>query len=87
MNDAASILVIILSVTLTIFLLFAVALIISLIGVAKQINILAKDLEKTTKTIQATANDIKQTTSNVAKVSSPVFMGKFIMNLINKFKK
>lgn len=79
MNDAASILVIILSVTLVCFLIAAIILMISLIKVSKQLKNIADDVEVTT-------SKMRQFTENIAKITSPVIIGKALMNLFN-FKK
>ncbi|MDO4870684.1 MAG: hypothetical protein Q3996_01150 [Candidatus Saccharibacteria bacterium] len=81
MNDAAGILVIMLSIVLICFLIAAIILIISLIKVSRQLRDIADDVSVTT-------SKMRQLTENVAKITSPVIIGKALMNLfkINKKK-
>lgn len=79
MNDAVMILIIILSVVLICFLILAIVLAIELIRVTRQLKNIADDVEVTT-------SKLREFTVNVAKISSPVFIGKALMNLFN-FKK
>ncbi len=79
MNDAATILIIILSVVLTIFLVIAIVLVAYLIKLIKRIKTVADQVE-------TTSVGIGETMANFAKLSSPVFVGKFIIDIIKKVK-
>lgn len=80
MNDAASILVIILSIVLVCFLVVAIVLMIALIKVSRQLKNIADDVEVTT-------SKMRQLTENVAKITSPVVIGRALMNLFKSKKK
>lgn len=80
MNDAASILVIILSVVLICFLIAAIVLIVALIRVSRQLHDIAED-------VNATTGKVRQLAENVVKISSPIVIGKALMNLFKINKK
>lgn len=80
MNDAASILVIILSIVLVCFLVVAIVLMIALIKVSRQLKNIADDVEVTT-------SKMRQLTENVAKITSPVVIGRALMSLFKSKKK
>lgn len=80
MNDSATVLIILLSVILVCFFVAVIILVIELIKVTKQLRSIAEDVEVTT-------SKMRQLTENVAKVSSPVFIGKALMNLFKVKKK
>ena len=69
MNDSATVLIILLSVVLVCFFVAVIILVVELIKVTKQLRSIAEDVEVTT-------SKMRQLTENVAKVSSPVFIGK-----------
>lgn len=78
--DAMQILVIILSVFLAIFLLLAIILTVMLIKVTAQIR-------KVAATAQNAADNIGHFAANASKFSSPLVLGKFIFDLVKKFRK
>ena len=80
MNDPATVLIILLSVILVCFFVAVIILVVELIKVTKQLHSIAEDVEVTT-------SKMRQLTENVAKVSSPVFIGKALMNLFKVKKK
>lgn len=80
MNDPATVLIILLSVALVCFFVAVIILVVELIKVTKQLRSIAEDVEVTT-------SKMRQLTENVAKVSSPVFIGKALMNLFKVKKK
>lgn len=80
MNDSATVLIILLSVVLVCFFVAVIILVIELIKVTKQLRSIAEDVEVTT-------SKMRQLTENVAKVSSPVFIGKALVNLFKVKKK
>jgi predicted PurR-regulated permease PerM len=80
MNDAASILVIMLSVVLIFFLIAAIVLMVALIKVSRQLRNIADDVNVTT-------SKMRQLTENVAKFSSPVIIGKALVSLFKNNKK
>lgn len=80
MNDAATVLIIVLSVVLICFFVAAIVLIVELIKVTKQLRSIADDVEVTT-------SKMRQFTENAAKFSSPIFIGKALMNLFKAKKK
>lgn len=80
MNDSATVLIILLSVVLVCFFVAVIILVVELIKVTKQLRSIAEDVEVTT-------SKMRQLTENVAKVSSPVFIGKALMNLFKVKKK
>ncbi len=80
MNDPATVLIILLSVILVCFFVAVIILVVELIKVTKQLRSIAEDVEVTT-------SKMRQLTENVAKVSSPVFIGKALMNLFKVKKK
>lgn len=80
MNDAASILVIILSVVLVLFLVTAIVLMVALIKLSRQIRLVAEDVEVTT-------SKMRQLTENIAKITSPIIIGKALIGLFKNNKK
>ncbi len=80
MNLAAEILVIILSVTLTIFLIFSIILIGYLIKLTRQIR-------RVTNAAEKTVDHIESAVSQAAKMSLPMYFSEFVSKLVNKFKK
>ncbi len=80
MNDSATVLIILLSVVLVCFFVAVIILVVELIKVTKQLRSIAEDVEVTT-------SKMRQLTENIAKVSSPVFIGKALMNLFKVKKK
>lgn len=80
MNDPATVLIILLSVILVCFFVAVIILVVELIKVTKQLRSIAEDVEVTT-------SKMRQLAENVAKVSSPVFIGKALMNLFKVKKK
>ena len=80
MNDAATVLIIVLSVVLICFFVTAIILSIELIKVTKQLRSIADDVEVTT-------SKMRQFTANVAKISSPILIGKALVNLFKGKKK
>jgi len=77
MNLAAEILVIILSVTLTVFLVFAIILTVYLINLTRQIR-------KVTDSAERTVGNIESAVSQAVKASLP---GLFIGMIVKFFKK
>lgn len=80
MNLAAEILVIILSVSLTIFLLFGVILTIYLINLTRQIR-------KITTSAEQAVDDVGGVISKIAKIVSPMLAAEMIAKFLKKFKK
>lgn len=80
MTDAASILVIIISIVLGIFLILTSVLVVMLIRVTKQIKNVAN-------TAQSAADHISNVAVNVSKVTTPAFLGKTILSQLKKFRK
>lgn len=80
MNDAASILIIILGVFLALFLVLAIVLIVLLIKVTKRINSITGSVENTTKQFESVA-------TNVGKVTSPALVAKFVVSQLKKASK
>lgn len=76
----AQILVIILSVFLALFLLLSVILVVLLIRVTRQIK-------RVTSSAERTALNIENVVANTAKFTSPVLLGKFVVEQLKKFKK
>lgn len=80
MTEAASTLVIILSVVLAIFLILSIILVIMLIIFARRVNAVASSL-------QTTAENVETVVSGVSKVTSPVLIAKLIMKQFNQESK
>lgn len=80
MTDAASILVIIISIVLGIFLILTSVLIVMLIKVTRQIKSVADKAE-------SAAEQFTNVAVNVSKVTTPAFLGKTILSQLKKFKK
>jgi hypothetical protein len=78
MDNAAEILVIILSVFLALFLLLGIILTVILIKVSRQIKAV-------TASAQRTAEAIESTVSDVAKVTSPFFIARLMTRYVKKF--
>ncbi len=79
MNDAATILVIILAIVLSIFLIIAIALTVYLIKLVRKIQTVADRVGETSV-------NVSEAVANVAKFSSPVFVGKFVMDIVKRVK-
>lgn len=80
MNLAAEILVIILSVTLTIFLIVGIIMMVYLVKLTRQIR-------KVTMSAERTVDGIESVVSRIVKMSSPIFAAEMIAKLFRKFKK
>lgn len=78
--DWAFVLVIILSVFLALFLILGIILIILLIRVTMQIR-------KVTESAQNTASTIEKMVAGVSKVTSPILVGKALLNHAKKIRK
>lgn len=78
-NEAASWLVIILSVTLTIFLIVAIILAVWLIRLTKAVN------QVTLKT-QEIVDNVESASETLKKAAGPLAAGKFIMNIADLIK-
>ncbi len=72
MNDAASILVIILGVFLALFLFLAIILVILLIRVSRKINAI-------TDSVQSTTEKVETVVAGLSKVTSPILIAKLIL--------
>ena len=77
MNDAASILVIILGVFFALFLVLTIILVVMLIRITKKINSITDSVENTTKQFESVA-------TNVSKVTSPTIVAKFVVSQLKK---
>lgn len=80
MEDAAAILVIILSVTLTIFLIVAIVLGVWLVRLAKSLNSVAEKAQEIVDNVETASEVLK-------KAAGPLAAGKFIMNIADLIKK
>ena len=80
MSSAAEILVIILSITLSIFLIVAIVLGIYLIR-------LSAEIRRITKSAQNTVDTIGEAVEGVVKITSPVFIARALGQLFTKFNK
>ena len=80
MNLAAEILVIILSVTLTVFLIFAIILTVYLINLTRQIR-------KVTDSAERTVGNIESAVSQAVRASLPVLFTEMMAKFFKKFKK
>jgi hypothetical protein len=80
MSSAAEVLVIILSIALSVFLVFATILAFYLIKLSAQIR-------KVTKSAEQTVDNIESVVSQATKVVTPMFFSEMINRLIKKFKK
>jgi uncharacterized protein YoxC len=80
MNFAAEILVIILSITLTIFLVFAIVLIGYLIAITKQIRRVSDSVERTTSKLELAV-------AQAVKMSLPMMMSDLFSKIVSLFKK
>lgn len=80
MNFAAELLVIILSITLTIFLVFAIILISYLISLTKQIR-------RVTDSAERTADKIETAVVKAARMSLPIMLSDLFSKFVNNFKK
>lgn len=78
--DAMQVLVVILSSFLALFLLLAIALVILLIKVTRQIK-------SVTTTAQSAAEHINSIASGVSKVASPALIAKLVLEQVNKVLK
>jgi len=79
MNEAAQILVIILSSTLAIFLVLSIILVVKLIGLTNQIN-------RTARSIQHTSETIEEMVASFANLASPLAIFKAVKNIFMKIK-
>ncbi len=79
MNDAASVLVIMLAIVLIIFLIIAMVLIVYLIKITKKINAISDDA----KQISSNLNSV---TNTAAMALSPVFIKKMVKTWLDKAK-
>lgn len=77
MNDAAFILVIILSSFLALFLLLSIILVGLMISIAKKVNAITSSVEHTTKQFENVA-------STVSKVASPAIIAKYVLKTLSK---
>lgn len=80
MDIAAEILVIILSVTLTVFLTVGIILTIYLIKLTRQIR-------KVTASAERTVDGIEMVVTSAVKMSIPVLITNLVAKFINKYKK
>lgn len=80
MNDAASILVIILGVFLALFLILATILIVLLISISRKIKTITSTVEHTTQQFDSVA-------TTVGKVSSPALIAKLVLSQLKKASK
>lgn len=78
-NEAASWLVIILSVTLTIFLIIAIILFVWAIRLAKNLNNVALKTQEIVDNVETASEVLK-------KAAGPLAAGKFIMNIADLIK-
>lgn len=80
MSSAAEVLVVILSIVLSVFLIFAIILATYLIKLTAQIR-------KVTKSAERTVDNIESVVSQAGRVITPVFFSEIIHRFIKKFKK
>jgi len=80
MENAETILVIILSVTLTIFLIVGIVLIVTLVRLVKSLNAVAVKAQEIVDNVE-TASDV------LKKAAGPLAIGKFMMNMADLIKK
>ena len=79
MSSAAEILVVFLSVALAVLIVLSIALVVLLIKVTNRIN-------EATKNIRNSTSAIDEITQNIAKITSPVIIGKAILSIFDRFK-
>lgn len=80
MSSAAEVLVVILSIVLSVFLVFATILAVYLIKLSAQIR-------KITKSAERTVDDIESVVSQAGRVITPMFFSAMINRFVKKFKK
>jgi len=80
MENASTVLVIIVSSVLTVFLVVAIILGIYLVKLTAEIRRIARTAQKTVNTIESAA-------SGVGKLVSPMFMADFIARTVKKYTK
>jgi len=80
MNEAAQVLVIILSAVLAVFLVLSIILIVKLIRLTNQIS-------KIADSVQGATDGIEKLIRNLAQISSPFVIVKSIKGLFNKFSR
>lgn len=80
MNFATELLLIVLSVTLTIFLIFAIVLIAYLIKISKQIRRVTDSVERTTDKVEVAV-------AQAIKLSLPIVMTEFFTKIVKQFNK
>lgn len=78
--DWAQALVIILSVFLTIFLVLGIVLLIALIKISRQIKTITGSVERT-------VTGFEQTATNISRVTSPLYIGRFVTKKFNALRK
>lgn len=78
--DWAQVLVIILSVFLAIFLVLGIVLLIALIKISRQIKTITASVERTVSGFEHTA-------TNISRLTSPMYIGKFVTKKLNIFRK
>ena len=79
MSSAAEILVVFLSVALAIFITLGIITFILVIRVTRQIGDVAEKMQNITSSIDSIAQ-------NVAQVTSPIIIGKIVLDMFSKFK-
>ncbi|MDO4872159.1 MAG: hypothetical protein Q4A27_01875 [bacterium] len=79
MSSAAEILVVILSAALAIFIILAIICVILIIKVTRQIGDAAEHAQNISK-------NIDEMTKNIAQITSPIIIGKTVMDVFKKFK-
>lgn len=80
MSSAAEVLVVILSIVLSVFLVFATILAVYLIRLSAQIRNITKSAEKT-------VDDIESVVSQAGRVITPMFFSEMINRFVKKVKK
>lgn len=80
MESAAEVLIIILSVTLSIFLIVAIVLFVYLIR-------LSSEIQKVAEATHRTVDEIESTVKSASKLISPVFVAELIGGYIKRFTK
>lgn len=80
MSSAAEILVVILSIALAIFIILGIVLSILLIRVTKQIG-------EFTQNANSISSNVDRLVQNVVNITSPVIIGKAVLDFFNKNKK
>ena len=78
MSSSAEILIIILSVTLTFFLILGMVLFIYLI-------ILTREIRKVTRSAERTVGNLESVVSGFSKIISPIFVAEMFSGFVKKF--